>query len=313
MKAAQATAYGGKEVIRVVTDAPKPTVGDGMVLVEVHAAGVNPFDWKVREGMVRQLAELHFPATLGGDFAGVVAKVGAGAEGVHVGDEVYGQASALGGQGSFAEFTSVKATSLAPKPQSLDFGTAAGAPLTVVSAYQALVEHAKLQAGQRVLIHGGAGGIGTLAIQLAKHLGAYVATTAAGDDIQYVKDLGADEVIDYQGEDFATKLKDFDVVYDTVGGETYSKSYGVLKRGGVIVSMVEQPNSALAEQYGVTPIMQYTQVTTERLNHTTELFNNGALRLHIDRVFPLDQAAEALEYLHSGKYRGKIVIAVTTV
>lgn len=310
MKAAQITSYGGAEVMQTTTDAPKPTAGAGEVLVEVHAAGVNPFDWKVREGYTRQMADLSFPAILGGDFAGVVTEVGEGVTGIQAGDEVYGQANPLSGNGSYAAFTPVKAGSLAPKPTNLNFVKAAAVPLAAVSAYQCIVEHMHLQAGQKILIHGGAGGIGTFAVQLAKYLGAYVATTATGKDVAYVKELGADEIIDYATQDFSSQLTDFDAVYDTIGGETYGKSFKVLKQDGIIVSMAEQPNEELAKQYGVTPISQFTLVTTERLQKITELLEAGAITVHVAKTFPLEQAAEALDYLRSGKHYGKVVLAV---
>lgn len=310
MRATQIDSYGDKSVVHITEGLPEPAVGAGQILVEVHAAGVNPFDWKVREGLTRSMAELPFPATLGGDFAGVVAEVGTDVTDVQTGDEVYGQANALGGQGSYAEFTPVKATSLARKPKSLDFIHAAAVPLAAVSAYQALVEHMQLHPKQKVLIHGGAGGIGTFAIQLAKHLGAHVATTASANDADYVKGLGADEVIDYKSQDFSTILKDLDAVYDTIGGKTYTKSFQVLKQGGIIVSMLEQPDEALAKRSKVTAVVQYTKVTTERLNKITELLENGALAVHVSKTFPLSQAGEALDYLHEGKHRGKVVLAV---
>ena len=311
MKAAQITSYGGKDVLKTVTDASKPEISEGEVLVQVHAAAVNPFDWKVREGQTQTMAELHFPATLGGDFAGKVVEVGEEVSDIKVDDEVYGQANALGGQGSFAEFTPVRATALARKPKSIDFVQAAVLPLTSVSAYQALVEHLNLQAGQKILIHGGAGGIGSSAIPLAKHLGAHIATTALADDADYVKSLGADKVIDYKSQDFTTLLKDYDAVYDTVGGDTYQKSYQVLKPGGIIVSMLEQPNQALMSQYNVQAIAQFTRVTRERLEAIAKLVDEGVITANIDKTFPLDQAAEALEYLHASHHRGKVVIKVT--
>jgi NADPH:quinone reductase-like Zn-dependent oxidoreductase len=310
MKAAQITAYGGQDVMQTVANAPKPSAGKDEVLVEVHAAGVNPFDWKVREGMIRHITELSFPAILGGDFAGVVTEIGEDVTGIQVGDAVYGQTSSLSGHGSFAEFTPAKTASLALMPKKLDFVQAAAVPLTAVSAYQALVEHIKLQPGQRILIHGGAGGIGSFAVQLAKHLGAYVATTATGEGIAYVTQRGADEVIDYRAQDFSVALKDFDAVYDTIGGETYAKSFQILKQGGVIVSMAAEQDEALAKQHGVRTIGQFTGVTTERLNQVSDLLNTGGLTVHVDKTFPLEQAAEALEYLHTGKHLGKVVIAV---
>lgn len=310
MQAAQINEYGGKDVLKTVHDAPKPRPDAGQILVAVHAAAVNPFDWKVREGAMKDNAPLTFPATLGGDCAGVVAEVAPGVSGFEVGDEVYGQANALSGQGSYAEFTPVKAESLAPKPKKVDFITAAALPLAGVSAYQALVEHAQLQRGQKILIHGGAGGIASFAVQLAKYLGAHVATTAAAEDAEYVKSLGADEVIDYKTQKFEQLLKDYDVVYDTVGGDTYTRSFQILRPGGTIVSMLEKPNEGLMKQHDVTAISQFTRVTTGRLTKLAELIDQGAIKPQIDKIFPLEQAADALAYIQSGRHHGKVVIKV---
>ena len=308
MRAAQISGFGGKEVMDVTADAPKPSAGDGEVLIEVHAASVNPFDWKVMSGQAG--AQLAFPATLGGDVAGVVAAIGPDVEGFEVGQEVYGQANALGGHGSFAEFTPVKATSLGPKPKNTDFVNAAALPLTAVSAYQALVDTLHLSAGQKILIHGGAGGIGSLAIQLAKHLGAHVSTTAAPEDVDYVKRLGADDAIDYTTEKFEDKIHGFDAVYDTIGGDTYTRSFEVLKPGGQIVSMLEQPNQELMGKYNVTATHQFTKVTPERLASVTKLVEDGVLAVMVDRTYPLDETADALEYLHSTHHRGKVILKI---
>lgn len=310
MKAAQINGYGGQEVLKIASDAPKPEVAAGQVLIEVHAAGVNPFDIKVREGLVQSMSKLEFPATLGGDFSGVVAELGSEVSNVKVGDAVYGQANALSSNGSYAEFTPVQPESLGPKPGSVDFTTAAALPLVGVSAIQALTEHANLQSGQKILIHGGAGGIGSTAIQLGKHLGAYVATTATAKDAKFVQELGAGETIDYESQDFTQIIKNYDVVYDTIGGETFTKSHRVLKPGGVIVSMVAQEDKSLSEQYKVKVISQFTRVTTERLSKLTELVNSGVIKIQIDKVFPLEEAAEALEYLKFGQHRGKVVLKI---
>jgi alcohol dehydrogenase len=311
LRAAQISKYGGSEVVEVNKNAPKPTVPVGRVLVDVYAAGVNPVDWKVREGYMSKMAPLKFPATLGGDFSGIVETAGAGVSGFTKGDEVYGRDGLPGsGSGSFADFISVEAKVTSRKPKNVNHIEAAALPLTGISALQALTEHMGLSKGKKILIHGGAGGIGTMAIQLAKHLGAYVATTASEKDIQYVKELGADEAMDYRRQSFEDLMHDYDAVYDTVGGETYTKSYRVLKKGGVIVSMLEQPNSELMKRYGVKAVGQFTQATSERLNKLTELVEKGAIKVHVDRVFPLEQAREALDYQQQAKARGKIVIRI---
>lgn len=314
MRAAQINGYGGKDVVYVVNDAPKPRPDAGQILVEVRFAAVNPFDWKVREGQAKSYMPLSFPATPGGDFAGIVAALGPGAPTeLKTGDEVYGQAQMSGGHGAFAEFALAKIDAVAPKPEPIDFMTAAALPLAGVSAYQALVEHANLLSGQKVLIHGGAGGIGSFAIQLARHLGATVATTVTAQDSEFVKSLGANETIDYKTQDFSRLLKDYDVVYDTVGGETFKKSFQILKPGGVIVSMLEQANTELEKRYGVKSIYQSSHVNTERLNKLTELVEAGAIKARIDKIFPLQETPEALEYLKAGKHHGKVVIKIPRV
>jgi alcohol dehydrogenase len=310
MKAAQINEYGGPEVLKTVDDALNPHAGAGEVLVEVSAAGVNPFDYKIREGYMKDYFALHFPAVLGGDFTGVVAELGDGVTGFKLGDEVYGQANAAGGQGSYAEFTPVKVEQVALKPKNLDFVTAAAIPLAAASAYQAIAEHINLQSGQKVLIHGGAGGIGVFAIQLAKNLGAHIATTVSTEDAEFVKSLGADEVIDYKNQKFEEVLKDYDAVFDTVGGETNKKSYQVLKSGGILVSMVDQPDEELVKKYSVTYVQQMTHTNSDKLSKLAELVDQGKLKVTVAKVFPLDQASEALGYLQNGHPKGKVVIKI---
>lgn len=308
MKAAQISTYGGQDVLKT-QEAEKPTIGDGQVLVEVYAAGINPFDLKMREGYMQDFLKFKFPATLGGDFAGVIVDIGDGVYGYEIGESVYGLADAGGGIGSFAEYTPVKATQLALKPNQLDYISSAALPLAGCSAYQAIYDHINLQAGQRILIHGGGGGIGALAIQLAKQLGAYVATTVSSKDIDYAKQLGADEVIDYASEDFSTKINNFDGVLDTVGGDTATKSSGVLKPGGTLVSMVGSDGS-VGDAQNIKFIHQRTRANKEILTKLAQLVDAGQLKVNVDRVFPLDNAAEALEYLKNGHPRGKVVIQV---
>lgn len=309
MQAAQINEYGGKDVIRIVeTDTPEPKADQ--VLVAVKAAGMNPFDWKVREGYMKDFIPLELPATLGGDVAGVVAKVGSDVTDFSVGQAVYGSANAVSGNGSYAEFTPVAAKQLVVKPEGVDFITAAALPLAGASAYQAIVDHLNVQSGQKVLVHGGAGGIGSLAVQIVKQRGAYVATTAATGDVDFVRQLGADEVIDYTAEDFAAKLHDYDAVFDTVGDETATKSYGVLKKGGTLVSMVAQADEALAAEQGITFISQSTQPTAQRLQAVIDMVSDGTLKVTVDKVFAFEQVAEALEYLKTGHPRGKVVLSV---
>ena len=308
MKAAQLIEYDGIDALKIVeVDKPKPE--EGHVLVEVYAASTNPFDWKVREGLYKEYIPINLPITLGGDFAGVVVELGTGVEGFEIGQSVYGQANALS-HGSYAEFATVKSSQLALKPNSINYETAAAFPLAAASAVQALNEHIDLKPNQKVLIHGGAGGIGSLAIQLAKHVGAYVATTVSAEDIEFAREIGADEVIDYKAEDFSAKLQDYDAVFDTVGGETTTDSYKVLKPGGVLVSIVDKPNDDLVQKYKTKFITQSTKITSERLTNIVKLIDDGELKVNIDKVFPFDQTASALEYLKTGHPRGKVVIKV---
>jgi NADPH:quinone reductase-like Zn-dependent oxidoreductase len=254
---------------------------------------------------------LQFPAIMGGDFSGVVTEVGGGVSELSVGDEVYGQAGViLGGSGSFAEYALASAQNVAKKPKNISHEEAASLPLAGVSATQALLENIDLKKGQKILIHGGAGGIGSFAIQIAKYLGAYVYTTASTKDAEYVKELSADNVIDYKSQKFEDIAKDCDAVFDLIGGETYTRSFDVLKKGGVIVSMAEQPNKELMEKYGVQAVNQFTQPTRERLEKLTGLLEQGAVKVHIDKIFSLDEASEALSYMETGHPKGKIVLRV---
>lgn len=311
MKAVQIHQYGGKDVLELNQNALKPVAGDGQVLVEVHAASINPVDWKIRAGYLKEMAPLTMPATLGGDFCGIVAAVGTSASTLKVGDRVYGYASLLsGGSGSFAEFVSTKISTAAPAPQKGTFVEAAAFPLVGASALQAIEQHIKLQPAQKILIHGGAGGIGSVAIQAAKSIGAYVATTASADDRAYAQELGADEVIDYKQEAFEDKLKNFDAVFDTIGGDTMEKSFKVLRKGGTLVSMVGQPPPEMAEKAGVRAIGQSTHVTTEVLKRLAQLVDRGAVRIRVAKVYPLEKAVEAFQLVEAGHPRGKVVLEI---
>jgi alcohol dehydrogenase len=308
VKAARLYAYGEAEAVRI-EDVSLPEPKSGELLIRVNAAGVNPVDWKIRAGYLQQAFPLQLPVTLGGDFSGAVEAVDAGVTGLKSGDAVYGQAPVTnGGSGSFAEAVLARAGTVAAKPRSVSYVEAGALPLVGVSALQALSEYLRISAGQKVLIHGGAGGIGSAAIQIAKHLGAYVATTASGDDMDYVKSLGADTVIDYKKQKFEEVVRDFDAVFDTVGGDTYVRSFKVLKKGGRLVSMLVQPRQDLMKEFGVEAFALFTQVTTERLKKLAELVDNGALKVHVDKIFPLSQASEALLQLEKQPPKGKFVL-----
>ncbi|EKD65362.1 MAG: Alcohol dehydrogenase, zinc-containing [uncultured bacterium] len=310
MKAAQYNRYGGPEVIEI-KNVQNPIPKKGQVLVEVHAASLNPFDYRLRLGYMKENIPLDFPFTIGGDYSGVVTDLGEDVSEFKIGDEIYGQALVLiGASGAIAEFTAANAENSALKPENVDFIQAASLPLVGSSVIQALEEHIKLKSGDKILIHGGAGGIGHIAVQLAKHLGAYVATTAGGDDIEFVKSFGADEAIDYKTQKFEELLHDFDAVFDTVGGETVERSFKVLRKGGVIVSMLGQPNPDLAKEQGITSIGQNTKITSERLKRLGELVDNGAIKPHVDKVFSLEKTKEAFEYLESGHPKGKVVVKI---
>jgi alcohol dehydrogenase len=313
MKSAQINTYGSSEVIEINQNTPEPTLSPGKVLVTIKAAGVNPVDWKIREGGMQQLIPLQFPSTLGIDFSGDIKQVGEGISpsDLKQGDEVYGQAGVIsGGSGAFAEMALANMGSIANKPKKLDYSEAAGLPSVGVSAWQALKENIELSKGQKILIHGGAGGIGSMAIQLAKYLGAYVATTVSANDKPFVQELGADVVIDYRTQTFEDLLQNYDAVFDTVGGDTYRRSFKVLKKGGVIVSMLEQPNSELMNQYGIKAIFQFTQADRERLTKVAQWVDENNIRLNIEKKFSLDETGDALDYQRDVHPRGKVVLAM---
>ncbi|HEX2055419.1 MAG TPA: NADP-dependent oxidoreductase [Nitrospiraceae bacterium] len=311
MKALQIREYGGREVLHLTETAPKPTSAHGQVLVEVHAASINPIDWKLRAGYLKEHVPLTMPATLGVDCCGIVSSVGESESGLKVGDRVYGYAGVFtGGSGSFAEYATINASEVALAPQRVSVVEAAAAPLVGISALQALEEHIKLQHGQKILIHGGAGGIGSVAIQIAKWIGAYVATTAGGDDRRYVEELGADEVIDYKKEAFEKRLADFDAVFDTVGGSTTEKSFKVLKKGGTLASMLGLPDAALPQQHGVTVIGQVTHVRTALLKRLADLLDAKTIAIRIAKILPLDKAQDAFQLAEEGRPRGKVVFEI---
>jgi alcohol dehydrogenase len=309
MKAAQINEYGDVSVVQI-NEIDRPQLKSDQVMVKVAAASLNPFDTKLREGYMKAGIPLRFPATLGGDFAGTITELGSDVTGFAVGDKVYGQANVVAGNsGSFAEFATTKASEVAKMPQNIDFDQAAALPLVGVSALQALVQHIHLQAGQKLFIHGASGGIGTIAMQIAKHLGAYVAGTATGEGAERIAQLGIDEVIDYKTQDFAERLHGFDAVFDTVGGDDFDKALSIVKPGGVAVSMVAQADE-LAKKHGVMAITQSTKVTTAMLDQLRELVESGVVTPQIGKIVPFLGIQQAFEARESGEVSGKVVLTM---
>lgn len=310
MKAAQIHTYGSPSVIKI-NDISIPSPREDQVLIEVKAVSLNPFDTTIREGYMREMIPLNFPVTLGGDVSGIVTEVGLNVTQIAVGEKVYGQASVVAGNsGAFAQYAATDTNQIAHKPASLSFEEAAAFPLAGVSAIQALFEHLNVQKGHKLFIHGGAGGIGSLAIQIAKYLGAYIATTIKSEDSDHVRNLGANEVINYTTEDFVEILSEYDAVFDTVGGEDFARTLRTLKRGGKAVSMIAQPDEALARELEVEALMQSTGVNTKRLTKLSELVKLGVLKPQIAKTFPFDRITEAFTERENKHSRGKIVISL---
>lgn len=307
MRALQITEYGDNSVLHIA-DVPDLTPTGSQVLVAVEAAALNPLDSFLRAGYAQALMPLQFPATLGGDVAGVVSAVGPDVTDVAVGDRVYGNAYALlGGSGAIAEQAIVPAANLARIPGDLSFAHAASMPVAGTTAVEAIDHGLTVQPGQKVFISGGSGAVGSAAVQLAKHHGAHVATTASGDGVDLVRELGADEVFDYTTTDFSEHLREVDAVLDTVGGATLDKSYDILKDGGTLVTVIGELDHAKAAAKGLTVIRQAAQ-SDGVLARLTGYLAGGAITPRVGRTFPLEDAAAAFTALETRSVRGKIVI-----
>ena len=307
MKAVRVHSFGPPEVISI-EDVPEPEPGDGEVVVQVKAAGVGPWDAWMRSG--KSVLPQPLPLTLGSDLSGVIHSIGVGVEGLQTGDEVFGVTNERF-TGAYAEYAVAKAAMIAPKPKSLNHAHAASVPVVAVTAWQMVLELAQLAPGQSVLVHGGAGNVGAYAVQLAKRAGAMVITTVSAKDATYARSLGADGVIDYRARRFEEQVKDMDAVLDTVGGETLDRSYGLLKRGGILVSAATRPSNEKAEQHGVRALFFLVAVTTERLRKIAELIDAGKLKTEVGEVLWLNEARQAHEMLEGAPHRrGKIVIKV---
>ena len=311
MKAVRIHHYGGPEALQY-EEAPKPTPAPGEVLIRVHAAGVNPVDWKVREGHLQQMVQHKFPLIAGWDLSGVVEKVGtnAGAAGqFQKGDEVFSKSDASR-DGAYAEYIVVRESEIALKPTSLAHVYAAGIPLAGLTAWQALFDIAHLKAGQRVLIHGGSGDVGHFAVQLAKWKGAHVIATASTKNQQLLREIGVDEPIDYTTQLFEQVATNIDVVLDTIGSDTQERSWQVLKKGGVLVSLVQPPDTEKARELGLHSAFVWTQPNGKELAEIATLVDSGHLKVVLDRILPLSEARRAQELSQSGHARGKIILRV---
>ena len=332
MKAFILDRYQKKSALRLA-DVPSPELRDDEVLVEVHAAGVNLLDAKIRDGEFKLILPYRLPLVLGHDVAGIVVKAGARVRQFKPGDEVYARPDDFR-IGTFAELVPVKESSLALKPKNLTMEEAASIPLVALTAWQALVEKADLKQGQKVFIQAGSGGVGTLAIQLAKHLGASVATTTSTGNVALVKSLGADVVIDYKTQDFEDVLRDYDMVLNSQDGKTLEKSLRVLKGGGKLVSISGPPDPEFGQQIaapafvklvmrllsfgvrrkaqgrGIAYSFLFMKANGRQLREITQLIEAGAIRPVVDRVFPFESTNQALAYVEAGRAKGKVVVKI---
>jgi len=307
MKAVRVHKFGPPEVI-ALEDVPKPEPRNGEVVVQVKAAGIGPWDALIRSG--KSALPQPLPLVLGSDLSGVIDSIGPGVEPFKVGDEVFGVTNERF-TGAYAEYALAKAAMIAPKPKSLNHTHAASVPVVAVTAWQMVFDFAQLSSGQSVLIHGGAGNVGGYAVQFAKLAGALVIATTSAKDVSYVRSLGGVGVIDYRATRFEERVKETDAVIDTVGGDTLDRSYGVLKRGGIVVSSAAQPSNEKAEHHGVRAVFFLVQVTTERLRKIAELIDAEKLRTEVGEVLWLDEARKGHEMLEGAPHRrGKIVIKV---
>lgn len=332
MKAFVADRYEKKRALRLA-DMPTPELLDDELLVEVHAAGVNQLDFKLRDGEFKLILPYRLPLVLGHDVAGVVVKAGSQARKFKVGDEVYARVDDFR-IGSFAEYVPVRESSLALKPRGLTMEQAASIPLVGLMAWQALVEKAQLRAGQKVFIQAGSGGVGTFAIQLAKHLGASVATTTSAANAALVKELGADVVVDYKTQNFEDLLRDYDLALNSQDGQTLDKSLQVLKAGGKLISISGPPDPEFGRAIGAPGFVRlvmrllssgvrrrarrrgldyaflFMKANGAQLQEITRLIEAGAIRPVIDKVFPFESTNEALTYVESGHAKGKVVVRI---
>jgi NADPH:quinone reductase-like Zn-dependent oxidoreductase len=302
MKAVRIHAYGHADQMKL-EETPRPSIRSDEALVKIRAAGVNPVDWKIREGYLKNVLRASFPLTLGQDFAGDIVEAGKDIRDFKVGDRVFGFAS-----GTYAEYTTLSAKDLVRMPANTDYMTAASIPTPGLTAYQVIFDVVRAAKDMRILIHGAAGGVGSFAVQLARSTQARIFATASGQDLAYLRSLGAEQVIDYRSERFEQKVKEMDAVVDLIGGETLARSYQVLKRGGLIVSTVAAPEQAEIDRRQLRGQGFMMKREPSQLAQLATLVDQGVLKPKIGQVLPLSEAPAAHELNEKGKSRGKIVL-----
>jgi NADPH:quinone reductase-like Zn-dependent oxidoreductase len=304
MKAIRIHEYGDAGTLKL-DDVPRVSIADDQVLVRVHDAGVNPIDWKIRQGYLKQVMPASFPLTIGQDFAGEVAERGRSVDHFAVGERVFGFA-----QGTYAEYVAASGANTAAIPAALDFVTAAALPTAGSTALQLVRDVVKASPGMTILIHGAAGGVGSLAAQMAKNSGARVIGTAASDDLEYLKSIGVDEVIDYKQERFEDKITSPDAIVDLVGGETLARSYAVVRSGGVLATTVQPIDEAAAKRAGIRAVHVVMHRNAADLAELAKLVERGALKPRLAQTLSLTQAKQAQELSESGRTHGKVILKV---
>jgi NADPH:quinone reductase-like Zn-dependent oxidoreductase len=308
MKAVCIYSYGGPEVLKF-EDAPRPHPREGEVLVRVHAAGINPVDWKIREGHLKEMLHYTLPLILGWDVSGVVETLGPEVKRLKLGDAVFSRPD-ISRDGAYAEFIVIKESEVALKPTSIDYVHAAALPLAGLTAWQTLFDAGGLVAGQRVLIHGGAGGVGHLAVQLAKWKGAHVITTASAANHDFLRKLGADQIIDYKTARFEDAVEPVDIVLDTQGGEIQERSWKTLKPGGILISIANPPSAEKAKAQGVRQAFVFIEPNAAHLAEIAKLVDADKLKVIVETILPLSDATRGQELSERGHTRGKIVLRV---
>src|SRR5215813_3838652 len=304
MKAVRIERYGNEDVLEVA-EVERPAPGDNELLVKVRAAAVNPVDWKIRDGL-GDIFGLKPPLILGCEVAGTVEKVGRGINHFAAGDEVYGYLGAH--SGGYAEYVAAEASEFVRKPKHIDFDTAASVPVASLTAWQGIFDHGKFASGQRILITGASGAVGSAAVQLAKAKGAYVIGTGSGRNEEFLRKLGTDEFVDYKKAKLEDKISAVDLVFDTVGGDTQERAFQTLKRGGVLVSTVSPPSPEKAKEFGVTVAMVMMMPKPDQLAEINRLLESGKLKVRIATALPLAEVKKAHQMSATGHADGKIIL-----